>query len=43
MSFWESQPVAYSLDRKPLFAYTLMWDDFRIRSLHPPDDDDASA
>ncbi|QDU43420.1 hypothetical protein Mal52_18940 [Symmachiella dynata] len=33
-SFWESQPAAYSLDRRPCFVYTLMWDDFRIRSLH---------
>lgn len=42
MSFWESQPVAYSLDGRPLFVYTLMWDDFRIRSLHLPDDDAAA-
>jgi len=31
---WESQPAAYTLDRRPCFVYTLMWDDFRIRSLH---------
>lgn len=31
---WESQPVAYSLDRRPCFVYTLMWNDYRIRSLH---------
>ncbi|MFN0199724.1 MAG: hypothetical protein ACKVT0_23465 [Planctomycetaceae bacterium] len=37
-SFWESQPAAYSPHREPCFVYTLMWDDFRIRSLHPPDD-----
>lgn len=36
-TFWESQPVAYSLDRKPCFVYSLMWDDYRIRSLHPAD------
>lgn len=35
-SFWESQPAAYTLDREPCFVYTLMWDDFRIRTLHPP-------
>jgi hypothetical protein len=35
-SFWESQPAAYSMARKPCFVYSLMWDDFRIRSLHPP-------
>ena len=33
--YWESQPVAYSLDGRPCFVYTLVWDDFRIRSLHP--------
>ena len=26
--------MAYSRDRKPCFVYSLMWDDFRIRSLH---------
>lgn len=35
MAFWESQPVAYTLDRQPCFAYTLVWENFRIRSLHP--------
>ncbi|MBI1345467.1 hypothetical protein GC163_04185 [bacterium] len=35
LSFWESQPVAYALDGEPCFAYTLMWEDFRIRTLHP--------
>jgi hypothetical protein len=35
MSFWESQPGAYTLQREPCFVYTLIWDDFRIRSLHP--------
>ena len=35
MCFWESQPAAYGLDRRPCFVYTLIWDDFRIRSLHP--------
>lgn len=33
-SFWESQPAAYALDGRPCFVYTLVWDDFRIRSLH---------
>jgi len=32
--FWESQPVAYSLDGRPCFVYSLMWENFRIRSLH---------
>lgn len=36
MSFWESQPAAYSAEGEPCFVYTIMWDDFRIRSLHPP-------
>lgn len=36
-SCWESQPPAYSLTGEPLFAYTLIWDDFRIRSLHDAD------
>jgi hypothetical protein len=35
-SFWESQPAARSMDRQPRFVYTLIWDDFRIRSLHAP-------
>ncbi len=25
------------MDGKPCFVYTLWWDDFRIRSLHPPE------
>lgn len=37
MSFWESQPVAYTLEREPCFAYSLLWENFRIRSLHLPD------
>jgi len=36
-SFWESQPVAYGLDGRPCFVYTLVWDDFQIRSVHPPE------
>lgn len=36
-SFWESQPAAYTLEREPCFVYSLMWDDYRIRSLHPPE------
>lgn len=39
-SFWESQPEAYGLYGQPCFVYTLMWDDFRIRSLHPPESHD---
>ncbi|HBL47626.1 hypothetical protein [Gimesia sp.] len=37
MSFWESQPVAFTLDREPCFAYSLMWEDYRIRSIHLPE------
>lgn len=37
MSFWESQPVAFSLDREPCFVYSLMWENYRIRSVHLPD------
>lgn len=33
--FWESQPAAYTLTREPCFVYSLIWDDFRIRTLHP--------
>lgn len=35
-TYWESQPAAYSLEGEPCFIYTLVWDDFRIRTLHPP-------
>lgn len=34
-TFWESQPGAWTPDREPCFVYSLLWDDFRIRSLHP--------
>jgi hypothetical protein len=34
-SFWESQPGANALRGEPCWVYTLVWDDFRIRSLHP--------
>ncbi len=33
-AYWESQPPAFSLSGTPQFVYTLLWDDFRIRSLH---------
>ena len=33
-SYWESQPAAYALDGSPCWVYTLVWDDFRIRSMH---------
>ena len=33
-SYWESQPAAYTLNGEPCWVYTLVWDDFRIRSLH---------
>ncbi|QDU11683.1 hypothetical protein [Gimesia aquarii] len=39
MSFWESQPVAYSLKQEPCFAYSLMWENYRIRSVHLPQND----
>jgi len=32
--FWESQPLAYTLDGKPCFVYSQMWNDYRIRSLY---------
>ena len=38
-SYWESQPAAYTLDRRPCFVYTLVWNDFRIRSLYAADSD----
>lgn len=34
-NYWESQPVAYTLDREPCFVFTIKWPDFEIRSLHP--------
>ena len=34
LGFWESQPAAFTLSREPCFVYTLVWDRFRIRSLH---------
>ena len=39
MAFWESQPGAYFLNGDPCFIFTLIWDDFRIRSLHPAGSD----
>lgn len=33
-TFWESQPAAWTVDRQPRWVYSLVWDDFRIRSLH---------
>ena len=39
-SFWESQPGAYTLDGQPMFVYSIMWDDYRIRSLHPAGSDE---
>src|SRR5258708_39644440 len=35
-AYWESQPAAYSPDGEPCFVFVLAWDDYRIRSLHPP-------
>jgi len=32
---WESQPPVFGLDGSPCFVYTLIWENFRIRSLHP--------
>ena len=37
MAYWESQPGAYSFAGAPCFVYTLRWEDFVIRSLHPPE------
>jgi len=39
MSYWESQPVAYTLKGEPCFAYTLNWGSYLIRSLHLPEDE----
>lgn len=39
LNFWESQPAAYTLDRKPCFVFSIRWDDFSIRSLHPAGSD----
>lgn len=36
--------MAYTRERQPCFVYSLMWDDFRIRSLHAAGSDvDARA
>lgn len=32
-AYWESQPVAYTLDRQPIFVYTRFGDNYKIRSL----------
>lgn len=42
-SYWESQPVAYSLAGEPWFVYTLLWDDLRIRCMHPPEEESPPA
>ncbi len=42
-SYWESQPVAYSLTGEPCFVYTLLWDDLRIRCMHPPEAETPAA
>jgi len=36
ISFWESQPMAYTLAGEPCFVFTIIWDEQRIRSLHIP-------
>jgi hypothetical protein len=38
-TFWESQPGACAPDGEPCFIYSLMWSDYRIRSLHAAGDD----
>ena len=42
LRFWESQPAAYSAEGEPCFVYTILWEDFRIRSLHPPATDEGA-
>jgi hypothetical protein len=42
LRFWESQPAAFSAAGEPCFVYTILWEDYRIRSLHPPHADDAA-
>ena len=32
-AYWESQPAAYTLDRRPIFVYTRLGDNYKIRSL----------
>ena len=39
MSYWESQPEVYTAEGEPCFVFAMVWDNFRIRSLHPPDSD----
>jgi hypothetical protein len=38
-TFWESQPGACAPDGEPCFVYSLMWIDYRIRSLHAAGND----
>lgn len=38
-TFWESQPGACAPDGEPCFIYSLMWSDYRIRSLHAAEDE----
>ena len=38
MIYWESQPVAYTLDKQPLFPITIRWESHVIQSLHPNPD-----
>lgn len=38
LSFWEEAPAACTLDGEPYRVFTLAWDDFRVRSMHPPTD-----
>lgn len=38
-TFWESQPGAWTVDRRPCFVYSLLWDDYRIRSLHAAEEE----
>ncbi len=40
LSFWESQPVHIAGESCSVF--TLAWDDFQIRSLHPPEAGEVS-
>lgn len=41
LGFWETQPALRTGHEEPRPIFTLVWDDFRIRSLHPPRDIDV--
>ena len=36
VSFWEAQPAEFHIEGERCRVFTVAWDDFRIRSMHPP-------